>query len=165
MKKLLTLLLIPLAVACSDNQAIADISVASTITEHDRCHLCGMMITKYPGPKGQVVIDNGDYNPKFCSSRDMFTFALQPENKRQVTALFVHDVGVTDWAHPQDSAFIDAKAAYYVYGTSKKAVMGPAVAPFSSLAAAEAFANEFGGDVLSFEDITLELLGRCFLNH
>ncbi len=36
--------------------------------------------------------------------------------------------------------------------------MGPAVAPFSTKAAAEAFAKEYGGRVLTFEDITLELL-------
>ncbi|MGL4472882.1 MAG: nitrous oxide reductase accessory protein NosL [Shewanella sp.] len=158
MKKRLCLLMIPLLFACSDKPVAVDTNAVSPLTEHDRCHLCGMMITKYPGPKGQVVMDSSEYNPKFCSSRDMFNFALQPENKRQVTALFVHDAGVTEWEQPQDSAFIDAKRAYYVYGTSRKAVMGPAVAPFSSLEAAEAFANQYGGQVLSFDDISLDLL-------
>ncbi|BDM62993.1 nitrous oxide reductase accessory protein NosL [Shewanella sp. NFH-SH190041] len=128
------------------------------IGEHDRCHICGMMITKYPGPKGQLMLKDSDSVPKFCSSRDLFNFALQKENQRQISHLFVHDAGETDWQNPSDSAFIDAKSAYYVYGTSKKAVMGPAVAPFASRKSAEQFAAQYGGRVLTYPDITLELL-------
>ncbi|GIU15307.1 nitrous oxide reductase accessory protein NosL [Shewanella glacialipiscicola] len=152
------LLLIPLLLTGHKSEATEQIHQAEMIHEHDRCHLCGMVITKYPGPKGQVHLKADKMVPKFCSSRDMFNFALQSENKRQIDYMMVHDAATTNWDQPDDSAFIDAKSAFYVYGTTKKAVMGPAVAPFSTQAAAEAFAKEYGGRVLTFNDITLELL-------
>ncbi|MGS0682175.1 nitrous oxide reductase accessory protein NosL [Shewanella sp. 125m-7] len=159
MKKLICLLfLLPFLSACSESSADAKQYTAEAIHEHDRCHLCGMMITKYPGPKGQVHLKGQTVVPKFCSTRDMFNFALQPENKRQIEALFVHDVGATDWEHPTDDAFIDGKTAWYVYGTSKKAVMGPAVASFKNQDDAVKFAQEFGGAVLPYEKIDIELL-------
>lgn len=152
------LLLVPLLFGCNKSEATDHVHKAEMIHEHDRCHLCGMVITKYPGPKGQVHLKAEKTVPKFCSVRDMFNFALQSENKRQIDYMMVHDAGKTDWDQPDDGAFIDAKNAFYVYGTTKKAVMGPAVVPFSTRAAAEAFAKEYGGRVLSFDDITLELL-------
>ncbi|MCL1038399.1 nitrous oxide reductase accessory protein NosL [Shewanella submarina] len=158
MKKFLALALLPLMFACSEGTAEVKKVEPVAIGDHDRCHICGMVITKYPGPKGQLTLKDSDTIPKFCSSRDMFNFALQTENQRQIGHLFVHDAAKTDWQNPSDTAFIDAESAYYVYGTSKKAVMGPAVAPFSSREAAEQFASEYGGRVLKFEEITLELL-------
>ena len=155
--KLLSLTLLPFLFACNSAENITEVKPVG-IDKHDRCHLCGMMITKYPGPKAELTFKNSDTIAMFCSSRDMFNFALQAENKRQISHIFVHDAGATDWVNPSDSAFIDAKTAYYVYGTSKKAVMGSAVAPFSSVEAAENFAKEYGGKVLEFDDISLDLL-------
>ncbi|MGS0675133.1 nitrous oxide reductase accessory protein NosL [Shewanella sp. 0m-4] len=151
-------MLVPFMFACSQGDAAVQSTQAEPIHDHDRCHLCGMMITKYPGPKGQLRLKNESIVPKFCSTRDMFNFALQPENKRQITQLKVHDMAQTDWQQPDDQSFIDATSAWYVYGTSKQAVMGPAVASFSSKESATQFAQEFGGAVLTYEQITIELL-------
>ncbi|MCL1056688.1 nitrous oxide reductase accessory protein NosL [Shewanella gelidimarina] len=159
MKKLLGLLLLmPLLFACSQQDSEVMTIAAVPIHEHDRCHMCGMMIKKYPGPKGQVHLKGLQVTPKFCSTRDMFNFALQSENQRQVTDLFVHDMAKTDWESPEDSAFIDAKTAWYVYGASKKAVMGPAVASFGTKEGAVKFAQELGGIVLSYDQIDTQLL-------
>ncbi|QYK13280.1 nitrous oxide reductase accessory protein NosL [Shewanella rhizosphaerae] len=128
------------------------------IGNHERCHMCGMMVKQYPGPKGSLDLKDNEMQPKFCSTRDMFMFALQPENRRQVEVLWVHDMAATDWQHPEDEHFIDATKAWYVYGSNRKAVMGVALAPFSTLAAAEAFAQQYGGAVFEYDEITLELL-------
>jgi copper chaperone NosL len=159
MKKLICLLLlIPFFMACSQDTSAPEQVLVQSIGEHERCYLCGMMITKYPGPKGTLQLKNTDVSPKFCSTRDMFNFALQPENQRQISHLMVHDIGTTDWEHPDDSAFIDATKAWYVYGTSRKAVMGSAVASFATKESAKTFAEAFGGAVLLYDQITLELL-------
>ncbi|PKH57784.1 nitrous oxide reductase accessory protein NosL [Shewanella sp. Choline-02u-19] len=158
MKKLWGLLLLPLLFACSQDSSDTAVVVAQAIHEHDRCHMCGMMIKKYPGPKGQVHLKGQLVTPKFCSTRDMFNFALQSENQRQVTDLFVHDMATTNWESPEDSAFIDAKTAWYVYGASKKAVMGPAVASFGTKEGALKFSQELGGIVLSYDQIDTQLL-------
>ncbi|CAM3918143.1 MULTISPECIES: nitrous oxide reductase accessory protein NosL [Shewanella] len=128
------------------------------IDAHERCHMCGMMVKQYPGPKGSLHLKGGELQPKFCSTRDMFMFALQPENRRQVETLWVHDMAATDWQYPDDEHFIDATKAWYVYGSNRKAVMGVAVAPFSTLTAAEEFARQYGGAVFKYDEITLELL-------
>ena len=159
MKKLALLLcLLPLFSACLSGETKQSEVAPVALHQHDKCHLCGMVVTKYPGPKGQVHLKNKETVLNFCSNRDMFNFALQSDNIRQIDAVFVHDIAVTDWQIPDDKHFIDATTAWYVYGTSKKAVMGPAVASFSSKAAAEKFAQEFGGAVLTYEQITLALL-------
>lgn len=55
MKKFYSLLLLmPLLFGCNKSEATDQVHKAEMIHEHDRCHLCGMVITKYPGPKGQV---------------------------------------------------------------------------------------------------------------
>lgn len=159
MKKLLILsVLLPLLMACGQEAQQITTHTAEAITDHERCHQCGMMITKYPGPKGQVFIKQQPHSVKFCSTRDMFAFSLQPENQRQLTGLFVHDMAKTDWDKPQDDAFIDATKAWYVYGTSKKAVMGPAVASFETKESATKFAQEFGGAVISYQQVNISLL-------
>lgn len=48
-------------------------------TKHDRCHLCGMVLAHYEGPKAQIIIKGAEDTPlMFCSGRDAFTYALQP---------------------------------------------------------------------------------------
>lgn len=131
------------------------------IQAHDRCHLCGMVIQQHPGPKGELLMSDG-LVPKFCSTRDMFSFALQPENQRRIKAMYVHDAGRTDWEHPDDSAFIDASKAWYVYGSRRKGAMGPSLAPFSSREGAEAFAASWGGKVLSYQEVNLSLLEGAY---
>ncbi|WP_394132242.1 nitrous oxide reductase accessory protein NosL [Shewanella maritima] len=159
MKKLLVSLLLGLMVsACNSPETSAEHIHPEGIHDHDRCHMCGMMITKYPGPKGEIALKNAEASPKFCSTRDMFNFALQPENQRQIAGMFVHDIGSTDWQTPNDEHLINATSAWYVYGTSRKAVMGSAVASFATKEAATEFAQEYGGAVLKFDQITLELL-------
>ncbi len=126
--------------------------------EADRCHSCSMVITKYPGPKGIVVLNDGS-QLKFCSTREAYCYARKEENKSNVKAILVHDAGKTDWAEPEDAKLTDGTKAVLVYGTKKRAVMGPAVAPFGSREDAEKFIGEFGGTIYEFEEITPELLG------
>ncbi len=129
-------------------------------SEHDRCHICGMAILRYKGPKAEIFMKNIDEPIKFCSTRDGFTFALQPENKKRVEAIFLHDIGRTDWDKPEDSALINAKDAFYVYGSDKEGVMGIEAIPFSSEQSAKTFEKEHGGGIYKYPDITLELLAK-----
>ncbi len=149
-----------LLMACGHGEHDADTHSGIQIDGHDRCHMCGMMVKQYPGPKGSVLLKSVDNSPKFCSTRDMFIFALQPENKRQIESMWVHDMATTGWEEPDDAHFINAKKAWYVYGSNRKAVMGPAIAPFSSLDAAEKFVQQYGGAVFEYEQIDLSLLSE-----
>jgi copper chaperone NosL len=136
---------------------------AVNIETADECHLCGMLISNFGGPKGELfrkeVTEAGSNKvKKFCSTRDMFSFYLDPENKRNVTTILVHDMSKSPWDSANDKHFINAKSAWFVAGSSKMGAMGKTLASFSSKQDAEAFLNEFDGKLLTFEEIDYSVL-------
>ncbi|MFW0756974.1 nitrous oxide reductase accessory protein NosL [Pseudomonas sp. H11T01] len=150
-------LLVCLLLAACDKPAQTTYNdVPAAFHPSDECHVCGMIITGFPGPKGQVVEPSGI--KKFCSTAEMLGWWLQPENHHGDAKLFVHDMGRSPWNTPDDSHLIDAKSAFYVIGTQLKGAMGVVLASFSSQQAAEKLAADQGGRVLRFSDIDLTLL-------
>lgn len=134
---------------------------AVAMESSDECHLCGMLITRFDGPKGEVFRkETGDQVFKFCSTRDMFSYYLDPENKRNVAQILVHDMSKMPWGSESidDKHFIDAKIAWFVAGSEKTGAMGDTLASFSQQDDAKAFAKEFGGKVISFADVNYETL-------
>jgi len=146
-----------LAAGCGREQQAAHHS-PQPIASGDECHVCGMLIKRFPGPKAEAFVAGSDKPFKFCSTRDLFAYLLQPETKSQVREVYVHDMGATSWAHPDDDAFVDARHAWYVVGQDKHGAMGPTLASFKQRKAAEAFAQAHGGRVLGFVDISLQVL-------
>lgn len=148
--------------SCFDNDKQKQIVHQAVLMESgDECHLCGMLITRFDGPKGEVFRkETGSQVFKFCSTQDMFSYYLDPENKRNVAQMLVHDMSKMPWGSESinDKYFIDAKIAWYVAGSEKKGAMGETLASFSQQKDAEAFAKEFGGQVLSFKDINYDTL-------
>ncbi len=142
-------------VGCSDKQkedvAVPDISFERT----DECHLCGMIIEGFPGPKGAATGKSDTHIRKFCSTRDLFSYYLDPEHKRNVRHLLVHDMSQSPWDSPDDKQFIEAKSAWFVIGSSKRGAMGSTLASFSDKQVAQEFAQANGGKVYAFEEITL----------
>jgi copper chaperone NosL len=148
--------------ACSDqNDQKQMLHNAVVMESGDECHVCGMLITRFDGPKGEIFRkETGDQAFKFCSTRDMFSYYLDPENKRNVSTILVHDMSKMPWGSDSidDKYFIDAKTAWYVTGSEKTGAMGATLASFSQQNDAQAFAKEFGGKVLSFADIDFDAL-------
>jgi copper chaperone NosL len=148
--------------SCSDKaeqQQILHQAVA--MESSDECHLCGMLITRFDGPKGEVFRkETGDHVLKFCSTRDLFSYYLDPENTRNVAQLLVHDMSKMPWGSESidDKYFIDAKTAWYVVGSEKMGAMGETLVSFSKESDAKAFAKEFGGKVMIFTDINYDTL-------
>lgn len=157
-KLLLPLFACFLIAACSGEAEQEKVLTAVTIEKADECHLCGMIIEGFAGPKGALNHKTDDVVRKFCSTQDMFTYYLDPENKRNVASLLVHDMSQVPWDSPKDELFIDAKNAWYVFGSSKKGAMGSTLASFAEKTVAVEFAAQYGGELLTFEQITLEKL-------
>ena len=152
-------LLILLVTACSEpaeEQQAAQKAMA--IESHDECHLCGMIIKGFPGPKAQLYERGNKDSFKFCSTRDMFAYLLDPEHHHAIQTVYVHDMTVTPWEHPDDKTYIDARKAWYVAGHNHQGAMGPTLASFSDKEVANAFAKQYGGKVYSFDDINQQLL-------
>jgi copper chaperone NosL len=120
------------------------------------CALDGMVLKDFAGPKAQIHYTEGkpDF---FCNLTELFDVVLAPESRRAVAALFVQDMGKTDWNHPQ-AHWIDARTAYYVVGSRKPGSMGPTFGSFANAADAAAFAAREGGKVLRFDQITAAMV-------
>lgn len=131
----------------------------------DECHVCGMIIEGFPGPKGEAITEKGQHVRKFCSTRDMFAWVLQPENIKRNHTLYVHDMARAPWESPDDTALVDARKAFYVVGSSRKGAMGPTLASFARQAEADSFASEYGGEVLAFSEITMDHLNTGMVMH
>lgn len=153
------LMLTVLLAGCSkETEEVAEKPAPVHFESADDCHVCGMSVTRFPGPKGEVITEKEQSVHKFCSTRDMFAWALQPENVVRKHTLYVHDMGQTEWASPDDTALIDAREAFYVAGSERKGAMGQTLASFSTEPAAQDFMMEHGGEVLQYDAITLEHL-------
>ncbi|WP_047230538.1 nitrous oxide reductase accessory protein NosL [Pseudomonas brassicacearum] len=142
--------------ACNDRAEEKQTLAPTAFHKSDECHVCGMVIADFPGPKGEVVAK--DTVKKFCSTAEMLGWWLQPENHLTEAKLYVHDMGKSAWEKPDDNYLIDATKAYYVVGTRLKGSMGVVLASFSEEAAARKLASDQGGRVLRFEEINLTLL-------
>jgi copper chaperone NosL len=157
--RLLAGLLMCLALAaCDKAEPPAASEAALAFHPSDECHVCGMVITDFPGPKGAAVGAGGV--KKFCSPAEMLGWWLQPENHRADVKLYVHDMGRSHWDAPDDAHLIDARSAYFVIGSGLKGAMGVVLASFSDPQAAEKLASDTGGRVLRLEDIDQKLLGQ-----
>lgn len=150
---LLTVLLAALAGGCSKNEEpVKPVEMDRTTS----CALDGMILMDYPGPKAQIQYDKGDPD-FFCDTMEMFSIYLQPEQKKRVKAVFTQDMGKTSWEQPTGN-WIDAKSAYYVLGSKRLGSMGPTLAAFSRMEDAQDFVKHFGGKILRFNEVTLNMV-------
>nr|WP_298145394.1 nitrous oxide reductase accessory protein NosL [uncultured Pseudomonas sp.] len=145
-----------LLAACGEPEQQAKTLTPVAFHPSDECHVCGMIITDFPGPKGEVLGQGGV--KKFCSPAEMLGWWLQPENRQLKVKLLVHDMGRSAWDKPDDHYLIDATSAYYVVGTRLKGAMGVVLASFADEQAARQLAEREGGRVLRFEEIDASVL-------
>jgi copper chaperone NosL len=141
-----------LLAACSQSTA----PVAAVEPNADTaCALDGMTLRDYPGPKAQIVYEDGKRD-FFCDTTEMFSMLLKPETRRRVKAAYTQDMAQAEWRHPQ-GAWIDARGAVYVAGSKLMGSMGPTFAAFAARPAAEAFVKEHGGKIYAFAEVTPEM--------
>ncbi|MBI5258875.1 MAG: nitrous oxide reductase accessory protein NosL [Burkholderiales bacterium] len=142
--------------ACGRNEPQAQLAPIE-IDRNTSCVLDGMTLADYPGPKAQIHY-TGQAAPEFyCDTVEMFNTLLRPEQVRTVRAVFVQDMGRTDWAQPK-GAWFDARSGFYVLGSKRHGSMGPTIASFSAEADATKFSAEHGGKVFRFDQIKPEMV-------
>ncbi len=127
------------------------------IEQGTTCSLDGMLLADYPGPKAQIHYAGQTEPDFFCDTVEMFHTLLEPEQLRAVRGVFVQNMGKADWDAPRGH-WIDAKDAFYVYGSKRDGSMGPTIASFTLEADATKFAAEYGGKVHRFADITSNMV-------
>lgn len=161
-RTLLVLLLGLLLAACNEPETAQKSLAPVAFHDSDECHVCGMIITDFPGPKGQAL-DKAAVK-KFCSAAEMLGWWLQPENRIGGAKLYVHDMGRSEWTKPDDSHLIDASSAFYVVGlgaSGLQGAMGAVLASFADEQAARKLAAIHGARVLRFEEIDQAVLQQA----
>lgn len=145
---------ITLMSGCEEPEGI-EIPVALEVSDEAIGHYCGMLLVNHEGPKGQIHVEGREAPYWFSSVRDAIAFTKLPEEPKNISAIYVHDMGTaTNWAHPEPGTWIDGREALYVIGSSRRGGMGsPEAVPFGDRAAAENFVMAYGGEIVAFGDI------------
>ena len=134
------------------------VSVAPVdITRSTSCELDGMLLADYPGPKAQVHFAGADKPSFFCDTVELFNTLLAGEQVRAVRAVYVQDMGKADWNN-QQGQWIDARTAFYVVGGMRHGSMGLTIGSFAQRADADKFVTEYGGKVLPFAEIKIDMV-------
>jgi copper chaperone NosL len=118
-------------------------------------HYCGMNLLEHPGPKGQIIVSSLIEPVWFSSARDTIAFTMLPDEPKDIQAIYVSDMGkATSWDKPGADNWVEARKALFVIGSRLKGGMGSEEAvPFSDRAAAEKFASQHGGRIVSFGEV------------
>lgn len=135
-----------------DIASSAQAQAPAEIQPQSSCSLDGMLLSDYPGPKGQIRFANVAEVQWFCDTTELLSTLLAPEQVRTVVSAFVQDMAKADWEQPRGH-WIDARQAVYVLGSRRKGSMGPTAISFASDADAQAFVQQQGGRALRFAEI------------
>ena len=144
-----------LLAACGEEQQASAPPAPHEVTDEAIGHYCGMALVEHPGPKGQVILQSRDEAVWFSSARDAIAFTRLPEEPKDIAAIYVTDMAkVKNWDHPERGAWVDARRAWYVIGSTRKGGMGGDEAvPFGQEQAARQFSEAHGGEVVAFDAV------------
>ncbi|NDY93596.1 nitrous oxide reductase accessory protein NosL [Ideonella sp. TBM-1] len=140
---------------CGKSEGEAATVAARDFAPHTSCSLDGMLLADYPGPKGQILYRGTSEPAFFCDTVELLSSLIKPEQVRPVAGAWVQDMARTDWDRPA-GAWIEARSAHFVLGSRRHGSMGPTAASFASADAAQAFAQQWGGKVVAYAQITPE---------
>jgi copper chaperone NosL len=118
-------------------------------------YYCGMPLVNHEGPKGQVHLASRKDPLWFSSVRDTVAFMRQPQEPRDITAVYVNDMArAKHWEQPEAGAWVEPRKAWFVIDSDMRGGMGaPEVVPFSDWALAESFTATHRGRVVRLGDI------------
>ena len=126
------------------------------IPANARCPVCGMYPARNPRWAAQTVFKDGAAH-FFDSPADLFAFLQKVDRHDKHYSL--DDVAVSFISDFETGQWIEAKNAFFVHGSSVVGPMRDADLPaFTSRRAAATLVRSQGGKVLTFAEITPELI-------
>ncbi len=146
-----------LLAGCGDKAANQASLAPVEIDRSTSCELDGMLLSDYGGPKAQIHYAGQEKPAFFCDTVELFNTLLAGEQVRAIRAVYVQDMGQANWDEPKGH-WIDAKSGIYVLGSKRHGSMGPTIASFAQEQDAAKFAQEYGGKVLRFGYIKLDMV-------
>jgi copper chaperone NosL len=147
--------LLLLAAGCDGREEIAAAPAPEEYGGEAIGYFCHMLLAEHGGPKGQVHLASRSEPLWFSSVRDTVAFTLLDGEPKDVTAIYVNDMGkATDWAAPQPGTWVKLDAAWLVIESRRLGGMGlPEVVPFGERAAADGFIADNGGRVVRLAEV------------
>jgi nitrous oxide reductase accessory protein NosL len=122
----------------------------------DKCPVCGMFVHKYQDFLGAIAFKDGR-TLWFDGAKDLFKYYVDPtaygggHKPEEIKTILVTDYYAV--------ALIDARTAWYVFGSDVFGPMGHELIPFAKEAAAREFMADHGGKrLLLFKEIDAGLL-------
>lgn len=146
-----------------------------------QCDNCGMVVEKHPGANGQVFFEDespeGHENPaRFDALKQcLFPYTMEREQRGWTpSAVYVTDYSKVEYdvsgdgqssetyisSHVEPESFALADDLHFVVESDVRGAMGRDFVPFSVRSDAEAFAEEYGGRVVGYDDIGPALVGK-----
>lgn len=144
-----------LATGCERTAPAGPPPTAAEVPDDATGHYCGMLLSDHEGPKGQIHLESREDPIWFSSVRDTVAFLRLPEEAKDVSAVYVNDMGLArSWEHPEAGTWVDARTAWFVVESAMQGGMGaPEAVPFSTEPAAEEFLASNGGRIVRLDDI------------
>lgn len=119
----------------------------------DRCRVCGMYPARYPRHHSQVQTGDGA-TIHFCSTQCLVAFKAEPaqymKKPTKIKATWVQVYPEGGWEY--------AGGLYYLIGSSIIGPMGPEALPFRQRRNAVKLAQEKGGKVYRFSELTPDIV-------
>lgn len=143
---------------CEKEQA--EMPAPYALTQEAMGRYCGMNMLEHAGPKGQIILEQIPEPIWFSSARDTVAFTMLPDEPKEIAAIYVSDMSkAPSWEEPGVENWIDARKAYFVIDSALRSGMGAEEAvPFSTQEAAQTFAAENGGRVVTFAEMPPEYI-------
>lgn len=159
-------------------QTTGDVPAAVTLTTDDACEVCGMIIPNHPGPTTEIFYPgrepSGHENPaRFDSTWEAFQYDFDRQDEGWERAvMYVTDYSAVEYdvfeesgdrlisTHPQAESFTTAAEVTFVAGSEVKGAMGRDLIAFSAAADAESFEGEYGGERVTVDEVTPELIAQ-----
>ncbi len=128
------------------------------VNKDDRCLIRQVMVSKYPRWVAKVV--TLQHKSVYLSSpKSMFEYIFAAARWPELGALNMNDMESIEVTDFKTGEAINAKTAYYVYGSNQTSPGGDDLVPFANKADAESFMKENNGArVLRFSDISIALI-------
>lgn len=169
-------ILVGVTAGCNKEEVSVAVPGPSELRGEEIGYYCNMTVIEHAGPKGQVFLTDRERPLWFSSARDTVAFTMLPEEPRNISAIYVTDMGLGDWNRYVPGAWVQAGKAWYVVGSGKVGGMGaPEPVPFADRIKAEEFRHRHGGrvlafnqipaeEILGFDDPTLDHVGQVHVN-
>ena len=149
---------------------------AVTVPADATCDVCGMVISKHPGPSSEVFYEgqapNGHANPaRFDSTWEAFQFDYEHEDWTR-SSFYVTDYSTVDYEirtddgqqlisrHVEASSFVPAESVTFVAGSSVVGTMGADLLGFTGESDAQSFQSEHGGELVTLDEVTPTLISQ-----